>query len=111
MIFIKDIGMSVRTFNVLYRKKIKTLEELTSYSGFEVAAFRGMGPKSFKEIIDILNEYGLALRSHEYSSIDEEFEKLSKDIKMARLRIRDEYEMIDKTKKRLKEIKRIKRGS
>lgn len=48
---INDLDLSIRTYNCLYRKGIKTVEELTEFSIEDIEGIRNMGKKSLKELL------------------------------------------------------------
>ena len=65
---IQDAGFSVRTYNVLrknviFRKGIKTLSQLSESESLEsIIKMRGSGPKMIEEIEDILKQHGFELK-------------------------------------------------
>ena len=61
---LEELGLSVRTFHVLKRSGINTIEELTQKSQNEVIRIRGMGSRSYNEIVEALEARGLQLRRY-----------------------------------------------
>ncbi len=59
---IYDFEFSVRTNNTLRAADIKTINELLNYSESDLLKFRNFGRKSFVEIVEFLDEYGLELK-------------------------------------------------
>jgi len=59
---IEEIEFSVRAYNCLKRANINTVQDLIDKKESEVAKIRNLGKKSFKEIIDKVNEMGLKFR-------------------------------------------------
>ena len=59
---IKKFGFSVRTYNALARIGVETIGDLTMLSKKYLLSTRGMGKKSFGEIINRLNEFNITLR-------------------------------------------------
>ena len=59
---IESVDFSLRTFNVLKRSGIETLEQLTEMFEYEVYKIRNLGRKSLLEIKSILKERGLKLK-------------------------------------------------
>lgn len=59
---LETLGLTVRTFNCLCRAGVKSVEELLNMSRNELIRIRGMGSRSYNEIIDALEERGLSLR-------------------------------------------------
>lgn len=51
---ISELGLSVRTDNLLKRGGIETIEQLKHKSYYDLTQFRNMGKKSLKEIYDVL---------------------------------------------------------
>lgn len=56
---IDEIGLSVRTYNVLSRTGIRTVEELKSMSDEELCKVRNLGRKSLLEILEKLKSLGI----------------------------------------------------
>ena len=59
---IEEIEFSVRAYNCLKRANINTVQDLIDKKESEVTKIRNLGKKSFKEIIDKVNEMGLKFR-------------------------------------------------
>ena len=59
---IEEIEFSVRAYNCLKRANINTVQDLIDKKESEVAKIRNLGKKSFKEIIDKVNEMGIKFR-------------------------------------------------
>jgi DNA-directed RNA polymerase subunit alpha len=59
---IEEIEFSVRAYNCLKRANINTVQDLIDKKESEVAKIRNLGKKSFKEIIDKVNEMELKFR-------------------------------------------------
>ena len=59
---IEEIEFSVRAYNCLKRANINTVQDLIDKKESEVSKIRNLGKKSFKEIIDKVNEMGLKFR-------------------------------------------------
>lgn len=53
-----DLDLSVRTYNCLKRRGIKTLDDLLKMSQEEIMHIRNLGKKSYREIINRLYELG-----------------------------------------------------
>lgn len=62
---IGDLSLAPRTCNTLCRAGILTIKELASLTEHQLYALRGVGPKTLKEIVARLAEYGLALKKGE----------------------------------------------
>jgi len=60
-ILVSEVNMSTRLTNSLLNSGIATLNELDGKNKEEVMNFRGMGRKSFEELIEILADFGLTL--------------------------------------------------
>ncbi len=61
---IENVNFTLRTENILRRCGITHLEELTRLSSRTLLRWRGLGKKSFKEIIEKLSSHGLHLTDH-----------------------------------------------
>lgn len=61
-ILVSEVNMSTRLTNSLLNSGIATLNEIDGRSRDDVLNFRGMGKKSFEELIDILNDFGFSLK-------------------------------------------------
>jgi len=61
-VLVSEVNMSTRLTNSLLNSGIATLNELNGRSKDEVVNFRGMGKKSFEELIDILTDFGFSLK-------------------------------------------------
>lgn len=56
---VNDVGLSVRSLNVLHAADCSTLGDVVNYSESDMLKFRNMGKKSLKEITDMLASFGL----------------------------------------------------
>lgn len=61
--YIYDIKMTTKLFNILKRKNILFLSELTEYPIEKILQFRNLGSKTMKELICVCDKYGIYLRS------------------------------------------------
>lgn len=59
MIKIVDLPFSVRIHNILKAGDCETLGDIVSKEKTDILKFRGMGIKKFKEIMDVVDYYGL----------------------------------------------------
>ncbi len=59
---IKELGLSTRAFNALYRAGIDTLRDISQSTKEELMEIRHLGKNSYSEIVQKLGEYGLTLR-------------------------------------------------
>lgn len=59
---IASLGISNRALNILTRKKIHTIRELTKHSEVELLEYRGMGPETVADIQVGLMRIGQTLR-------------------------------------------------
>ena len=57
-----DLQLTVRTYNCLRRRGIKTVEELCRWTTLDVIRIRGLGSLAFDEIVEALKARGLSLR-------------------------------------------------
>jgi DNA-directed RNA polymerase subunit alpha len=62
-ILIEELELGVRSYNCLKRAGIQTVGDLVSKSEGELAAIPNFGKKSIDEVIETLNQRGLALRT------------------------------------------------
>lgn len=62
MVQLEDLELSVRTYHILKRSGIDTIEQLVQKTRKEVASVRGMGSRSFNEIVRALETIGTRLR-------------------------------------------------
>jgi len=58
VVSIEEMGLSIRAFNVLWRNKIYTLEQLLATKAVDVYAARNCGKKTFQNIVDAVRRYG-----------------------------------------------------
>ena len=58
---IEELGLTQRSYHCLKRANIKTVEELTKRSSWDLLMIRNLGKRSFKEIESKLESYGLKL--------------------------------------------------
>ena len=61
---LEALELSVRTFHILKRDGIDTIEQLVQKSPNEIIKTRGMGSRSYNEIIEKLEARGLQLRRY-----------------------------------------------
>lgn len=62
---IENLDFSVKAYNCLKRANVRSVEELTALSRFDLAKIRNMGIKTIAEIETKLKDKGLSLR-HDY---------------------------------------------
>jgi DNA-directed RNA polymerase subunit alpha len=63
-ILIEELDLGVRSYNCLKRGGIQTVGQLLERSEAELAAIPNFGRKSIQEVIDVLADRGLALKSN-----------------------------------------------
>jgi len=61
-ILIKNTKLSSRSLYMLFLAEINNLGELINYTAQDLKKFRLCGPKTFKEICEMLDSYGLKLK-------------------------------------------------
>lgn len=61
---IEALELSVRTFHILKRDGIDTIEQLVQKSPNEIIKIRGMGSRSYNEIVEKLEARDLSLRRY-----------------------------------------------
>jgi len=61
--FLKDLGLTTRTFNVLSKYGITSLRQLLAQTEREVTGMRNLGETGQREILLALEARGLSLRS------------------------------------------------
>ena len=61
---LEALELSVRTYNILKRAGVGTIEQLVGRSQNEVIRIRGMGSRSYNEIVEHLEARGLSLRRY-----------------------------------------------
>lgn len=59
---LEDLDLSVRSYNCLKRNGIKTVQDLCNMKESELMTVRNLGKKSYKEILDKLESFGLSLQ-------------------------------------------------
>lgn len=59
---IEDLDLSKRSYHCLRRANIRTLEDLTQKSVYDLMKIRNLGRSSLNEIISKLTSYGLKLK-------------------------------------------------
>lgn len=59
---VTTLELTVRACNVLRANNINTIGDLTALSARDLAALKGMGKRSIKEIVDTLADFKLDLR-------------------------------------------------
>lgn len=67
---IDEMGLSVRAYNCLRRANINTLEDLISKTKGEMMQVRNLGRHALDEVIQIMGEYGFALKPSEEDSLN-----------------------------------------
>jgi len=88
---ISTLDLSVRAANCMQRENILYIGDLVQYSEAQVLAFRSFGRKSFFELRDILNGFGLRFGMEVLGWPPEDIEELSKAIN------RGEYDLTEST--------------
>ena len=61
---LETLGLTVRTFNCLGRAGVKSVEELLNMTQKELIRIRGMGSRSYNEIVSTLEEKGMSLKRY-----------------------------------------------
>lgn len=61
-VLVSEVNMSTRLTNSLLNSGIATLNELNGKTTEEVMNFRGMGKKSYEELVEILADFGFSLK-------------------------------------------------
>ena len=61
---LEALELSVRTYNILKRAGIDTIEQLVGRSQNELTRIRGMGYRGYSEIVERLEARGLSLRRY-----------------------------------------------
>lgn len=61
---LEDLELPVRTYHILKREGIDTIEQLIRKTQNEVIKIRGMGARSYNEIVEALERRGLQLRRY-----------------------------------------------
>lgn len=59
---IAELNLTIKTYNALKRAHITYLEELCDKTAYEVNRIRNLGPKSYREIVNKMDEYGLKFK-------------------------------------------------
>lgn len=59
---ITELNLTVKTYNVLKRAHITYLEELCEKTAYEAKKIRNLGPKSYREIVNEMNDRGLKFK-------------------------------------------------
>lgn len=59
---LQDLGLSTRAMTCLKKGNVKTVEDLTSMTDFDLYRIRGCGPAVMEEIKNRLSEHGLSLK-------------------------------------------------
>lgn len=62
---IDDLKLSVRTYNCLARSGYNFVDELVGIPAYDLAKIRNMGRKSFDELLQSLQEYGIGIEERE----------------------------------------------
>ena len=58
-VFIRQLRLSIRAENCLYRSGIKTLDQLTKLDSLGLYRIRNLGKRSYSEIVNKLDELGI----------------------------------------------------
>lgn len=66
---IKDMMLSSRTYNCLYRSKNETLGDILKMTPKELIHIRNFGRRSLKEICDKVKEYGWQYDEHDWTKL------------------------------------------
>lgn len=59
---IEDMGLSIRTYSILYSLNIKTLEDITNLTELEFLNLRNIDGRSLTEVKEALDEFGLSFK-------------------------------------------------
>lgn len=62
---IEELGLSVRAFNALAKSGIRTVGDLSLKTEKRIKKIRGLGEKSFREIVEKMEELGLKFAESE----------------------------------------------
>ena len=54
-----DLDLSVRTYNTLFRRGFKTLQDIVNLSPDELRQTRSLSEKGYKEIVQLLKDQGI----------------------------------------------------
>ncbi len=93
MLYIGNIGLSAKAFNILNRQRIGLLSELSNITEEDLYTIRGIGEKIANEIIDKMKEHGISFKgeskidkgnvsktAEESAGIEDETESVDNDI-------------------------------
>lgn len=94
---IDTLGLSVRAYNVLHRCGIRSLKELMEVSPENLARLHNMGMKTYGEIMDVLQRYGVDTQN--YMSVLDSFNAIAGRGTIWNIAA---LESVDKTYKQLK---------
>ena len=61
---ISDLPLSTRSFNILARMNIKTIQDLIKYSEADLSNFTNMGKVSLLEVTNIVKKYGFSFAAN-----------------------------------------------
>jgi DNA-directed RNA polymerase alpha subunit len=70
------LAFSIRTENCLHNHNIRFVAELTSYTETQLLKKSGFGRKVLKEIVEVLEDYGVKLEMQFDSEIQAEIDRL-----------------------------------
>lgn len=59
---ITDLGFTAKAYNALRRSKVFYLEDLCNKTAYEVKRTRNLGNKHYKEVVNMMKEYGLSFK-------------------------------------------------
>ena len=62
---LEELELSVRPYNCLMRKGIKTLGDLTKMTKYDLMKVRNLGRRSYEEVVDKLHSLGVDLKEEE----------------------------------------------
>lgn len=68
---IERLDLSVRSFNGLYRKGVRTIGDLMNFSREDLLTIRNLGPNTVKEIEKSLNSHGFKLKNGNYELLED----------------------------------------
>ena len=60
-VFIKDVDMNYRLYNILNTNGITTLNELSKLTSHDLMKFRHFGNKTFQHLEDVMNEHKIPM--------------------------------------------------
>lgn len=107
---IEELGLSLRTYNVLKRYRVNSIEKLIRISPEELLKFNSLGEKCYREIVEKVHAMGYKFM---YVENSEKIEKVSKengeeeleqDLEFVIQSLRASYEMLRKKEAELEEL-------